>query len=322
MIVKVHKPSSTPASNNKGSCSNLIDYLEKENNSLEGEGFFFGRTPDSAHFQNNITRTQATMAIDSNAKGLRKTDTKFFMLTVNFSQREQKHIAEKIAGKKLENIDELNGKERQLYENKLQDFTKGVMNEYAKNFNRGLQEKDMVYVSKIEHQRNYKGTDPLVKSGERNSGQRKEGFQSHIHIVVSRHDRSRSTTISPQAKERIGRSGHKLNDKEVIKGFNHESFKLNTEKLFDKQFQYARKYEDSYASKSKNEALQTITEAYKKALTPKEFSEMSALSDQNLKMVFKYFTKPNQAILHKLSSSIKSQLNLQAKVTNQMMRTL
>ena len=69
MIMKVHKPSSTPGADNKGSVSKLIDYLEKENSSLENGGFFFGRTNDDDRFQDMITRTQAAMAIDRNTSG-------------------------------------------------------------------------------------------------------------------------------------------------------------------------------------------------------------------------------------------------------------
>ena len=54
MIVKVHKQNNTPKASNKGSVSNLIDYLEKENNSLENGGFFFGRTNDDEIFSYEI----------------------------------------------------------------------------------------------------------------------------------------------------------------------------------------------------------------------------------------------------------------------------
>ncbi|NKI28213.1 hypothetical protein HCG49_16795 [Arenibacter sp. 6A1] len=322
MIVKVHRQRNTPAANNKGSASNLVSYLEKENNSLENQGFFFGRSADRDTFQENITRTQAVMAIDHNVKGLRKSDTKFFMLTINLSAREQAHIAGKIAGKKVDHISELSVRQRELFEKKLRDFTRGVMGEYAKNFKRGLEEKDLVYVAKIEHQRRYKGYEEAVKSGEKKSGALKEGFQSHVHIVVSRKDRTQRISLSPNAKERIARGGHCLNGKEVVKGFNHETFKLKTEKLFDQQFAYNRKYQESYASKSNSEALQSITRAYKEALTPKEFKEMSALSDANLIMIYKYFTKPSKALLFKISSQIKGQLDLKAKVAQQTIHTL
>lgn len=322
MIVKVHRQSSTPKANNKGSASNLIDYLEKENSSLENGGFFFGRTKDDDRFQENITRTQASMAIDHNVKGLRKNDTKFFMLTLNFSTKEQEHMASKVAGRNIKAISELNTREKAIYEAKVKKYTKMVMEEYAQNFNRGLSEKDMIYVSKIEHQRTYKGNDTEVVAGRKKSGQAKEGMHTHVHIVVSRQDATQTKSLSPNAKELKANSHHILNGQQVTKGFNHETFKLKTEKVFDKEFQYGRKFHESYSAKSNNESLKSIAKIYKNQLTPQEYKEMAALSDTNLKMVLAYFQKPNKAMLQKLNNSIHNQVSLKAKVQNQMMNSL
>lgn len=322
MIMKVHKPSSTPGADNKGSVSKLIDYLEKEKSSLENGGFFFGRTKDDDRFQDMITRTQAAMAIDRNIKGLKKKDSKFFMLTLNFSSKEQEHMASKIAGRKITDVDQLNERERQVYEQKMKMYTQKVMDEYAKNFNRGLTEKDMVYVSKIEHNRTYKGNDPEVLNGDKKSGDKKPGMHTHVHIVVSRQDATQTKSLSPNAKELKANSHHVLNGNKVTKGFNHEVFKLKTERLFDKEFAYGRKFHESYSAKSNNESLKSVATMYKNQLTPQEYKEMAALSDSNLNMVYRYFTKPNQAMLHKLNTNIQNQLSLKAKVQDQMLNGL
>lgn len=319
MIAKVHKTAKVAGASNKGSASNLVDYLEKEKSSLEG-GYFFGRG-QKEDFRRDITRTEATLHIDNNTSRLGKKDTKFFMVTLNFSDREQAHILKNITGRKINQIEDLSPKEKQLYERKLQDFTKAAMQNYAENFGRGISEKDLVYVAKIEHNRHYRGNDEKVKLGEVKAGDKKKGLNTHVHIIVSRKDQSQKLKLSPNAIERAARSGHKVNGKDgVIKGFNHETFKLKTERTFDKQFSYSRTYDESYASKSKNEVLEDVTRMYKNSLTPIEYKQLAALSDQNREMVYKYFTNPTSMLQEKIKESFTNQLNLKQRIKDQIVR--
>lgn len=320
MITKVHSNRNLPGNSNQGSSKNLIDYLEKEQNSLENNGFFFGRTKDSNQFRNDITRSEAFISIDENTKGLRKTDSKFFMITLNLSEKEQKHLARKVSGKSISSISELSKKEKKLYEKNLQQYTKNVMDIYAKNFNRGITEKDLVYVAKIEHERRYKGYEEAVEKGRAKSGDKKKGLHTHVHIVVSRKDKTQSLSLSPNAIEKIAKSNHVVNGKQVTKGFNHELFKLKSEQQFSNQFNMPMTYDESYQSKSSNPALTSISNNFKKNLTPKEYKNLASLSDANLKLVYSFFTNPSKAVLGKLTSIVKNEINLVKRMSQQSMR--
>ena len=66
-----------------------------------------------------------------------KTDAKYFAPTINFSKQELKHIIQSVTDKKeVENVWELNAREYELFNDKIKEYTKLIMNNYAKNFNR------------------------------------------------------------------------------------------------------------------------------------------------------------------------------------------
>lgn len=78
-------------------------------------------------------------------------------------------------------------------------------------------------------------------------GMKKEGSQSHIHIIVSRKDASNSYSLSPGSKYKA--SEVKMHGKMVKRGFERDRFIQNSEKAFDRLFQYNRNYVESYAAK-------------------------------------------------------------------------
>ncbi|NJO93088.1 MAG: hypothetical protein HC831_32105 [Chloroflexia bacterium] len=200
---------------NTQSCIDLVDYLEKENEEkdFEEQERFFN------HASKNFDSQYVIQKIDNNKKGLKDKDAKFFMLTINPSERELKHLA-KIAtkGREVSDVSQLSKEEYERYNNILREYTREVMDEYAKNFNRGLSGNDLVYFAKIEQERHYKGTDNEVKEGLADSGQKKEGMQTHVHIIVSRKDVSQKVSLSPHANSR-GSNKHQLNGKSVMVGF-------------------------------------------------------------------------------------------------------
>ena len=230
MFVKVHHPKKNAGENNKGSSSNLFNYLNKEDEEkdvFEKAGFF-------NQDQEGINKLEAIKNIDSNKKKLGKNDYKFYMLTINPTQNELKHLS---AGKELDQMDD---KEFKEYEAKLKDYSRNVMHEYAKSFNRGITADDLLYYGKLEHQRNYKGTDYEVKQGIAKSGESKKGLQSHIHIVVSRRNKEQDMLLSPITKYRANEHNTKINNRLESQGFNHVGFKNKAEKKFDTQFSYMR----------------------------------------------------------------------------------
>lgn len=79
-------------------------------------------------------------------------------------------------------------------------------------------------------------------------GMQKEGFQSHIHIIVSRKDITNNYSLSPGSKYK--KSITILNGKEVKQGFHREKFFKAGEKTFDKEFNYNRNFVESYRAKN------------------------------------------------------------------------
>lgn len=260
MIIKIHSPSQA-VGGNKGSSANLVVYLEKEDREvsvLEQQGFFNG-------FEDHIPGTTVEQAIDANKGRLGRDETKFYMLTVNPSHDEIRHIGEDEA--------------------KLKSYVNDLMEEYAKNFNRvypdgkPLSGKDIMYFAKVEHERTYKFSerryratlqhnakvkneiikhlgDPkkkaaLEKQYIRNSqgtpileGAKKDGNNMHVHIIVSRFDYRQKFRLSPMANQRGG-SGI-VNGRKHTRGFNRDGFVSKAEALFDQKFSYNRDITQSY----------------------------------------------------------------------------
>jgi hypothetical protein len=238
MYVKIH---SSKKDNNRGSCSLLINYLEKENQEkdiLNQEMFFDQKTGD-------VSSYTVQCSIDSNKRNLGKEDTKFYMISINPSKDELRHIGRKVSGRDIKNISQLTGIELKRFEGALKDYTRRVMDEYAKNFNRGITGDNLVYFGKVEHTR-YHGRDSAeVKEGLYKAGDKKEGLQTHVHVVVSRMDESKKIRLSPMANAR--NSKNILNGKEVQIGFDRMKFVQSCEKSFDTNFDYKRSEQHKFS---------------------------------------------------------------------------
>lgn len=179
MYIGVHRPKTQPGGDNKGSSVNLVNYLTKEDNireneepgeieKYEKEGFF-------NHDKENILSGEAIKLIDDNSKGLEKKDSKYFMLTINPSQKELRHIVNGVleTHRNIKDISELTETEYKAYKEKLKDYTKEVMDIYAKQFDREVNGrkitgKDLVYVAKLEEQRHYTFEEKISKENRKN----------------------------------------------------------------------------------------------------------------------------------------------------------
>lgn len=257
------------------SVADFVDYLEKENQSLE--------QTDMEHFFNQygdeFSKDEVIKDINENTSKLKKVEPKFYSITVNPSKYELS---------RLQNSSE-----------DLRNYTKVLMEDYVKSFNRELNGKpitinDIKFFAKVEHQRFFKGTDhqikenqpfatkilqlkqnlrkvergeldgkiskiksqivklekeaPYQQNGKRIiQGMRKYGNQSHVHIIVSRKDASNSISLSPGSKYKS--SEVIMNGKVVKRGFDRDAFFLKAEKTFDVTFAYKRNYAESYQSK-------------------------------------------------------------------------
>src|SRR5450759_5136653 len=215
MYVKIH---SSKKDNNRGSCNSLINYLEKEN--LEKD--LLNQTKFFDHNSSDVSFYSAQASIDNNKGKLGKDETKFYMISVNPSKDELRHISRKVSGRDIKNISQLTAIELKRYEEALKDYTRIVMDRYAKNFNRGLSGENLVYFGKVEHCR-YHGRDSAeVKEGLYKAGEKKEGLQTHVHVVVSRMDQSKKIRLSPMANAK--NSKNILNGREVQIGFERMKF--------------------------------------------------------------------------------------------------
>lgn len=224
--------------NNKGSSGALVNYLEKENHlqdekdrNLAHENWFNGSAKD-------IRRQQVRMRIDGNIAKLGRNDSKFFLINISPSQKELAHLFAKYG--------EEGAKE------KLKDFSIKVMDEYAKNFKRpGINShKDLVWFGKYENYRYYNHTDREVKNGTKENGERKEGRQMHIQIIVSHKDMTNTIKLSPQNTSK----GKNKEHSQKLGQFNRTAFKQSGERSFDNFFDFDRGLKDSlnYANTMKN----------------------------------------------------------------------
>lgn len=212
--------------------SRLVHYLDKE----EGNHFF---TSQPGRYDMGEVITQ----IDNNRKNLGVNDTKFYMLTLNPSTSEQKHLI----GEDIENFHSLSKERQDEVKQKLVAFTRSSMDAYARNFDRPniTCGDDLLYFARIETQRTYKKDSEEVRQGKAKIGDLKSGLNLHVHIIVSRNSRDQRTKLSPHVKSKG--NTWELNGKEVKRGFNHEKWKLEVQQIFNDKFNYTSK-EDSYKS--------------------------------------------------------------------------
>jgi len=217
--------------NNKGSSGALVNYLEKENDLKNGKNSVSDYENWFNGVRNDIKRQEVRVKIDNNIAKLGRDDSKFFLININPSQKELEH---------------LNGKYgKEGTKEKLKEFAVKVMDEYAKNFKRpGINShKDLLWYGKHENFRYYKHTDNEVKDGTRKTGERKEGKQDHIQIIVSRKDITNTIKLSPQNTSKGKNKVHSAK----LGEFNRTAFKQSGESLFDDFFGFDRGLKDTLA---------------------------------------------------------------------------
>lgn len=298
----ISKPHSTLGANNKGSCSNLALYLEKENEDLDKmiknansteqvfdlesrkQGFFTATS-------DNISTIEVISAIDKNKRKLGANDAKYFAPTISFSDKELNHIAFKVTGNRnISSVWELNTTQLKNFNNEIRDYGRKIMDNYALNFNR--QDKgiyggsDLVYFAKIEHFRKFKGTDKEVLEGKEISGIYKKGLNSHVHFIVSRKDKTQRLKLSPTCNETLTKRTIGENNYQV--GFNRVKWIDSNEKTFDNHFQYHR----TELEKFKNQNIL-------KNGSPEEKHELSKILEHDLVKI----TKRNQAMESPISKN-------------------
>lgn len=214
---------------NTGSSFGVMQYLNHENEQRMGE-----KKPIEPYFDHKGENVEfATMVerLDQNKAKLSRKDAKFFALTISPSEKEQKAM----------------GATEQERSVAMKAYTRQVMDEYAKNFNKGLRGEDLLYYAKIHHNR-----------------EDKEGM--HAHVIVSRKSLNNKVKLSPKTNHRsASRAGT------VKSGFDRTNFFQKCEDSFDQKFSHKREYKDSFSYQNaiKNGSIEDVTKAVRQAnLTP------------------------------------------------------
>lgn len=210
---------------NKGSCAQAINYFAKEDierdkeNPLNG---FFNASDDV------LSKEQAQSLIEHSkyAQGLKKHESKFFHVMIAFSEQE-------LDGRTNEEL--------------MQFIKENFADTYLESGDRAnTQTSDVVWCAKIEETRKYKGDDPEVKEKRAKSGQKKDGDNRHVHIIVARKTLN-NRKISPL-------SNHFRNNPETGAakgGFDQDRFKILLEQKFDETLDHKREKADGVMEKLK-----------------------------------------------------------------------
>lgn len=254
------------------SVADYVTYLEKENEGLEPQDqeHFFNQTED------RISPEKVVLEIDGNTAKLKKTEPKFYSLVVSPSQRELKKIkdnpealksytrelmkeyAKSFYRKKPVTVDHIKYYAKIEHERTYRGFEKEVLENAPYRKRIAKLENDIRKVSrgeldgsikKIQAEINkLKETAPHRINGKMIvAGMKKEGNQSHIHIIVSRKDMTNSYSLSPGSKYKA--SEVEMHGKKVQRGFHRDRFYEKSEVVFDKLFGYDRNFVETYKAK-------------------------------------------------------------------------
>ena len=257
------------------SSADYVKYLEKENQGLEQE--------DMEHFFNQygdeISAAEVVREIDGNTAKLKRDEPKFYSITVSPSKSELRRLQNssedlkrytrelmkdyvasfnrEINGRpisvddikyfaKIEHQRTFKGTDREIRENQPYATKILQLKTEIRNIERGTLEgsikKRQKEISKLERET------PHQLNGKRIvQGMKKDGNQSHIHIIVSRKDASNSVSLSPGNKHKA--SEVQMHGKTVKRGFDRDQFFQRAEKTFDKTFSYQRNYAETYKAK-------------------------------------------------------------------------
>ena len=259
--------------NFRGSVRDLVNYLEKEHEGQEqGEQeLYFSQE------ENSIDAERVIAEIDANTAKLKKKEPKFYSLVISPSQAELKQIGDdpeklrqytrevmkayasafyrdkEVTVKdilyfaKLERERTYSEKDRQVKENQVSASQILELQHQARAIKEGreqgdiaqLQQRIQVLEREAPHQQNGKRIVP---------GMAKEGHQSHIHIIVSRMDRTNTHSLSPGSKFRTSETT--LHGQPVKQGFDRDKFYRAAEKTFDRQFGYKRNFVETYHARN------------------------------------------------------------------------
>lgn len=274
---------SPPKGRNSGSSSQLATYLNKDENT-----YFIDKNGRRASID------RVVQEVDSNRQGLKSKEDKFYMVSFSPSEYE----LEQMIGRKVNSFDELTETERTKLLTDLKEYTAQGMDRYAQAFNReNVQSgKDLVYFSRIETSREFHHYDKEVQEGKKHTGDRKEGLNAHVHVIVCRKAADKKTSLSPNT--RFKNKTFEQGEKTITRGFDYTNFTQDCHKLFrekfpirtnHKEYDYAKTFsvEKQIGNKVQGQITGQIKSAVKQQLTQGHFStEMKVASQVNTAVRF------------------------------------
>lgn len=184
------------------SVADFVAYLEKEN---EGKTI-----SDMEHFFNQyeeeISSTEVIQEIDGNTAKLKKIEPKFYSITINPSANELKRL--------------------QDHSEELKQYTRELMKEYAKSFNREIDGRavsvdDIKYYAKIEHQRTFKGTDKQIQENQPYATKILE-LKNEIRKIERGELEGNIKQLQKKITQLEKDAPHQLNGKRIVRGMPKE----------------------------------------------------------------------------------------------------
>ncbi|THD67631.1 mobilization protein [Robertkochia marina] len=306
------------------SVADLVAYLEKENDTdpTSKYNFFFDQSRDI------VSAEQVIQAIDHNTAKLRRNTPRFFSLVISPSKRELEHIKASpehmqkytrelmkiYANNFNRNIDGHPVTEKDLFyfakiefQRTFKEFDWQVKENatYIKqiaqlnnqitqlaessSINKLQKQKDAIF-EQIPHKLN---GEPIIP------GMHKPGDQIHVHVIVSRKDRSNRYSLSPGSSYKSSETI--LNHKKIARGFNRNEFYQHAETLFDKTFQYNRNPAESF--QLRKDIIKSPVIVYK---------QLASLPPDERQLAFRILRESSTQILSPLLSTSQTKLAMQA----------
>ncbi|WP_298288782.1 MobB family relaxase [uncultured Lutibacter sp.] len=180
------------------SVADFVNYLEKENKEISEDlqEHFFNQ------YEDYISPQQVISEIDNNTKKLKKVEPKFYSITVNPSSYELK---------RLQNSSE-----------DLKKYTRALMQDYVKAFNREINNKPInidaiKYFAKIEHTRTFKGTDKQVLENQPFAAKILK-LKNEIRNINNGEQIGNVQLLENQIKKLESNAPHKQNGKRIVQG--------------------------------------------------------------------------------------------------------
>ena len=254
------------------SSSDFVNYLEKENEGLlpDNQEQFFDQHNDK------IPPEKVVQEIDGNTAKLKKVEPKFYSLTINPSQSELKAInndpeqLKKYVREVMKDYAASFHRDQPVTVDDIKYFAKIEHERTFKGFDREIRENQPYRAQIVRLENDIRKVERGEITGNTTAmhnkiaklkseiphkiagvpveqGMKKPGYQTHVHIIVSRKDISNRYSLSPGSK--YMESSSKLNGKMIKRGFNRNLFYIRAENTFDTLFNYKRNFVETYEAR-------------------------------------------------------------------------